>query len=175
MITPKTNLRPRAELLSDRILALFLAAPEYAERIIEALMPEMLSTPAHAALYGKLVECYTGYNSQGSPSGGADFRQFWHSFAVMAAPELLSTADDPSSRAALTGRSNILELYGDKEFDNWTDREFTREVDFLCAQIKHEHARARRDALAAQMREAEGTGNSARVAELTREFAALSE
>lgn len=161
--------RPRAELISQRILSLFMVAPTYSEEIISSVLPEMLSPKAHQDLYVKLVECYTTYNSirhsNAGPStsvGGADFRQFWHDWASKMAQEVLSTAD-------------ILELYGDKEFEGWSDHEFKREVVFICDELRREYVRVRRQAIASDMRAAEKEGNYARVKELTREFTELSE
>ncbi|KKU13003.1 MAG: primase protein [Parcubacteria group bacterium GW2011_GWC2_45_7] len=159
-VPAETNMRPRAELLSERLLALFLAVPQYAESIIEAVLPEMFCPAGNQDLYTQLVQCYTAYNSQGSASAGADFSQFWHNWCVNHAPELSSTAA-------------ILELYKDKEFAGWDDIQLRREKNFLTKEIRREYLHKRRFELTEAMRQAEKEDDKAQVAELTREFEAL--
>lgn len=152
--------RSRADLLSPRLLALFLHAPKYAERIIGSILPEMLMRD-HRELYVKLAACYTAYNSQkGSDTKDPNFRQFWRDWAAKSAPEMLSTAD-------------ILELYGDKEFEGWELPHFEQEAGVMITELRREYVKKRGSALAQAMRQAETAGDKAQVEALGREFSAL--
>lgn len=154
--------RSRIDLLSERLLAVFLTSPAQAKEIIGNILPEMLSPRIQQELYTNLNTCYTAYNSRSSANAeNLNFRQFWRNWAQKAVPELLSTAD-------------ILELYADKEFDGWTQSQFEQETKFLISELRREYTKGRRVMLTAKMREAEKAGDQARVQELAREFEALS-
>ena len=154
--------RSRTELIAERLLALFFTAPSYAEEIISTILPEMLSPVLNQTLYTQLVACYTAYNSMGSATADANFGQFWHTWSPtqVGATEILSTAD-------------VLELFGDKEFEGWDNAQYKREAQFLIQELRREYSKTRRLELAQAMRRAEKEGDQARVQELTREFALL--
>ncbi|MDO8505948.1 MAG: DNA primase [bacterium] len=155
--------RPRFELISERLLALMLVVPKIQMNIIAAVLPEMLSPPPLQALYTSIVACYTAYNSNSSVPSGTNFRQFWRNWAaqlVPAAPDTISTAD-------------ILELYGDKEFEGWDSAQSGKETQFLLSELRREYIKRHRNELALLMKKAEQEDNSARVNELAREFEIL--
>ena len=152
--------RPRLDLLSERLMMLFLADPRCADKVIANIFPEMLSPAAYQALYTQLVRCYNDYNSIGSPLTGANFRQFWRDWAKKQASDSLSTGD-------------ILEMRGEKEFDKWQAPQFNQEANFLIINLRREYLRGLRQTLASKMKQAEIANNRETVAELTREFEEL--
>ena len=171
--------KTRIDLLSERIIALMLSAPTASGEVIGAILPEMLSHSHCQALYTKLTLCYTAYNSiRSSTTGpstgvrGADFRQFWRDWLARASHASLSTTD-PSRDKALEEKVNILELYGDKEFEGWEAAQFSRETLFLIGEIRRIYVTRRRDELAIAMRQAERDGNIAKISELIGEFGGL--
>lgn len=172
-IPSSSSKKSRHELLSDRLLAVILADSSNTDKIIDAILPQMLMPSMLQELYTKLVLCYTEYNSTSPTLDGANFRQFWRNSSAQADQEMLSTAD-PDSRASLHYWANILELYGDKEFEGWDATQFSNEVLFLIREIRHEHIKMRRSELAETMRQAERAGDTAHVKDLAREFEALS-
>ena len=171
------GMRPRTELLSERLLALFLFEPSVRQLIIGTVLPDMLTPKTHQDLYTQLASCYTAYTSTGSALAGADFSQFWHTWLEKNKPTMLSTADPGSSSTTSDhyGASipSILELLGDKEFDSWVAKEIAREADLLCSEIRRDYTKKRRFAISSAMREAEARGDRATVETLTREFGAL--
>lgn len=152
--------KSRTELLSECLLALMFTAPKVIPPVIDAVLPEMLSPAAFQELYTSVVACYTAYNSHSPALSGTNFRQFWRNWAEKSAPEKVSTAD-------------ILELYGDKEFEGWDAAQSGKETQFLLSELRREYIKRHRRELASEMKKAEQAGNSARVQELAREFEVL--
>ncbi len=170
-LKPETS---RLDLLSERLLALMLTSKAAIPKIIETIMPEMLSPSDLQALYINLVSCYTSYNQSRPPMGETDFRQFWRNWVPPTGrtPEMLSTAD-PDSSTSVHYRASILELLGDKEFEGWDAAQFERETRFLIGEIRRAYTTKRRDELASAMQEAERAGDAKRVSQLTEEFGEL--
>lgn len=172
----KKEMRSRAELLSERILALCFFETSCAGRILGNVLPEMLKPDYLQALYTEFARCYNAYNTQGTAEGRPNFRQFWRNWLEksVSSRETLSTAD-PANGDLSHYRADVLELYGDKEFDGWSVPQCDSEAEFLIREIRREYLKVRRRDLAYDMKQAEALGNIGLVAELAQEFKQLME
>lgn len=153
--------KARLELLSERILAIFLLSPQAAADGLALITAEMLAPQVLRELYTRVTLGYNAYNSI-PRSGNADlnFRQFWRNWAIKEPPDILSTAD-------------ILELLADKEFEGWSLLQLKHEAEFIIEEVRREYTKVRRAKLREAMSQAERFGNHARAAELAREFNVL--
>lgn len=172
--TPIVKVKDRLELITERLLALFLYDETCAGEIIGSVLPEMLAHGIYRELYINMTACYTSYNiAREADKSDLNFRQFWRIWSKDNDPKMLSTVD-PDTRNKFQYWADILELYSDREFENWSISARQSEVRFLLAEVKREYIKNRRETLAREMREAERSGNRARVEDLAREFKQLS-
>ncbi len=151
----------RHERLTERLLALFMFEVQCAGEIIANIIPEMLHGEEWRVLYSELTQCYNAFNSTlVAATAAPNFRQFWRNWSQNRDPKILSTGD-------------ILELYGDQEFEGWSLRALEKEASLLVSEIRREYTRGRREELAQKMHAAEKAGDRALVEILAREFKQL--
>lgn len=170
---PTAPVKDRLTLITERLLALFLCDERCAGEIISNVLPEMLARGVYRELYINMTACYNSYNTEReADKSDLKFRQFWRIWSRNKDPKILSTAD-PDNRNEFQYWADILELYCDREFENWSISALQSEVGFLLTEVKREYIKNRREILAREMRAAEQSGDRARVEDLAREFKQL--
>lgn len=145
VLRPKTM--TRWSLVSEFVLAIMAAWPEYADAVIASLMPEFLD-PEYEELYREYVVSYNAGRKAGANAGSSRIPA-----------DILDNRDYADKIA-------VLELRAQKEFGELSSEERRDAIVKLTGELKRLHVTHRQFELTRAMAEAEKTGDGQKIKEI---------
>lgn len=151
LATPKTQIN-KFQAISERLLALVIAYPDYLSEIVQKLPPELLASQFQD-FYKQLIFRYTKDNEFNIKS--------WQIELEAENKELASIYD-------------TLKLLAENELTDLARYDLNREFDLSVNYLKRHHISSHLKKIESEIKAAESNGNASRANELLREFVELS-